>query len=677
MTQATSTALGEIKLAGDLAGSNNALIPELSPSGVTAGQYTIPTLTVDAKGRITAAVNTTGAELAAMIPDATSSVKGLVKIGSGLEVSAGTVSVTPIPDATSSVKGLVKIGPGLSVSSGTVSIDSSTLPAATTATKGVVQIGTGFSVASGIVSLDQAALPTASTVSKGIASIGSGLTVADGVVSVDTVSVVASLPLASSDVKGIASIGAGLSATAGVVSVDTSTVTKASVSTLGVVQIGANIAVTDGVISLGIPDATTSVKGIMQVGTGLTATSGVVSVDTAALPLASTSVSGLFKVGDGLSATAGVVSLNRASYASPTVAGLVKLGNTLQIDGDGVVNVNQVNLANASTTVKGIATVGAGLTVTDGIISVDPVPTATASVLGAVKIGSGVNISSGVISVSNAQPDATSTTKGIVQIGDGLIATAGVISMATAGQYNLGGVKVGTGFSIDGTGLLTAPIATSSVLGVVKVDGTTITCATDGTLTATGSAYANATASTKGVVQIGTGLSVASGVVSLTTGSASVKGVVQADGTTITSAAGVLSVNTANVVQKDTYVVTSKAVVTTPKMNSLTSTNTNYTLNLQDSTTYFFQVQGGSTAIGFYAPTNAVLGQVFRIILAQGSTPTTVQPTFNGAFVFPTSYTMASGALYGDMLECTVIEVSGGLKILTKVIAANQYFIGQ
>ena len=52
MAQATSTQLGEIKLAGDLAGSNNALIPELTSTGVTPGSYIMPTITVDAGTRI-------------------------------------------------------------------------------------------------------------------------------------------------------------------------------------------------------------------------------------------------------------------------------------------------------------------------------------------------------------------------------------------------------------------------------------------------------------------------------------------------------------------------------------------------------------------------------------------------------------------------------------------------
>jgi hypothetical protein len=74
---------------------------------------------------------------------------------------------------------------------------------------------------------------------------------------------------------------------------------------------------------------------------------------------------------------------------------------------------------------------------------------------------------------------------GGVKVGTGLsIDGSGVLSTPIAGASTLGGVKVGTGLAIDGSGILsstitqyTLPTATTSVLGGVSVDGTTITIA--------------------------------------------------------------------------------------------------------------------------------------------------------------------------------------------------------
>ena len=150
MTTATQTSLGEIKLAGDLAGSNNGLLPELSSTSVTPGSYTLPVVSIDAKGRITSATNGSNSDIMALIQDATSSVKGIASFNSDFVVTDGNVALNAsnLPVATGSAFGVVKSGTNLTNTAGVLSI-----PDATSSVKGVASFGSDFVVTSGAVSL--------------------------------------------------------------------------------------------------------------------------------------------------------------------------------------------------------------------------------------------------------------------------------------------------------------------------------------------------------------------------------------------------------------------------------------------------------------------------------------------------------------------------------------------
>lgn len=171
------------------------------------------------------------------------------------------------------------------------------------------------------------------------------------------------------------------------------------------------------------------------------------------------------------------------------------------------------SLAAGTATLKSLLA-GAGTALADDglgnvTISATPyaLPTASASVLGGIKIGAGLTVDgTGVLSATaQALTPATVSTLGGVKVGSGLnVAGDGNLTLGVATSSALGGVKQGAGVSIAGDGTLSAslPIATASVLGGVK-QGAGLAVAGDGTLS-----LGLATASVVGGVKVGSGLSV-------------------------------------------------------------------------------------------------------------------------------------------------------------------------
>lgn len=109
------------------------------------------------------------------VDTATKSQLGVVKAGTNINISNGSISV---PNATANQKGVVQVGDGLIVDSGTISV-----PTGNTEQKGLLQVGDGISVNDGIISAKEYELPTASADTLGGVKVGDGLSIADGVLS--------------------------------------------------------------------------------------------------------------------------------------------------------------------------------------------------------------------------------------------------------------------------------------------------------------------------------------------------------------------------------------------------------------------------------------------------------------------------------------------------------------
>lgn len=156
MTTATTSAEGEIVLSGDLCGT--ATFPQLVSTGVIPGTYSpVQTMFVDAKGRIVSVGQLALSDISSIVGNATTTTKGVYSIGNRMSVVSGALSVSQ-PTASDTTKGIFAVsnsGPSdlwLSLTGTSVSLDQ----IASTSAFGKLKIGTGLSVSSGIVSVDGA-----------------------------------------------------------------------------------------------------------------------------------------------------------------------------------------------------------------------------------------------------------------------------------------------------------------------------------------------------------------------------------------------------------------------------------------------------------------------------------------------------------------------------------------
>lgn len=168
----------------------------------------------------------------------------------------------------------------------------------------------------------------------------------------------------------------------------------------------------------------------------------------------------------------------------------------------------------------------------------------------------GTQLSSFTLDAANST-NAGLMTKAMYDKLNGIASGANAYTLPTASASTLGGIKVGTNLSIDGSGVLSAvdtkyslPTASASTLGGIKV-GTNLSIDSNGVLSATDTKYTLPTASATvlGGIKVGNNLSISNGVLSATdtkyslpTASSSTLGGVKV-GSTLAIANGVLNLN--------------------------------------------------------------------------------------------------------------------------------------
>ena len=349
--------------------------------------------------------------------------------------------------------------------------------------------------------------------------------------------------------------------------------------------------------------ASASNAGVAKLGNGLTknVSSGATDI---VVPNASTSVFGFCRPdntsmqveSDGTLHVDGQWVMNQAGPATTTTVGGVKVGDHFAIDGAGDLSTN---IPTATSSVKGLASVGSNIQLAANTIDI-PVATNTTygtfvtrqpyffidddfhtlyihtcaspyfgnpeGLIGYVRGVSGASMSidwpTSTISCSYNFDDfsATASTSvlGKVQVGDNIDVTDGTISLPDPTDTVYGPIKAtGRSFKIDSDGRLfwdTNYWASTSFGGHVRPDGVTIKFSDveNAVISHDPADTPVATTTSKGIVQVGSGFNVSSGVLSVPDATTSTPGLVQV-GSGLTLNNGEISLNDPGIASTSVY----------------------------------------------------------------------------------------------------------------------------
>jgi len=280
-------------------------------------------------------------------------------------------------------------------------------------------------------SMTEVDVPCATISSCGVVAIGDNIT--------DEGAGLISIALATINSKGVIKVGSGFTINGCILDVDYDEATT-TLDGVVIVPTAGNLDV-DGSGNISVPLATNSTVGVLEVdeSNGLTITAGVLDIDSSNItdfPIATDVAKGILEVNTSSSLTlvAGVLDINIAD-ATTSSKGIVQIGSGLSI-ASGVLSLD--TLSDATTSSKGIVQIGSGIVDTSGVISISEI--ATAIQVGYVSIGSGLGVD-GNGELSRGNGNATTSSKGIVQIGNSISVASGVISLDTANNTTLGLVK--------------------------------------------------------------------------------------------------------------------------------------------------------------------------------------------------------------------------------------------
>ena len=259
-----------------------------------------------------------------------------------------------------------------------------------------------------------------------------------------------------------------------------------------------------------------TVKNLVQQGAAL--------VDDASIPVAKVNLSGI----SGTNLTNGTVTAAKLDTSTiPATGGVTVSSSNLQLVAPTSPIVRNAGTGSLEHAVSGIAAAGTFTKVTvdlkghvtagTTLVGAD-VPVATSSVIGGVSIPAAGGLAltgGGALSHSNAVAGGASTRSGITYDLQGhIVSTAALVAadLPVATTAVKGAVIAGTGLAVDGNGILSTSVATTSDLGGIKIGSEFGLNGSNQLLLATqanvagGTAYPKVTVNSKGVVTAGAAL---------------------------------------------------------------------------------------------------------------------------------------------------------------------------
>ncbi|NCN95197.1 MAG: hypothetical protein GW917_00575, partial [Bdellovibrionales bacterium] len=416
-----------VAMSGDATIANTGALT-LATSGVTAGSYgsatQVPTYTVDAKGRITAASNTT---ISGVSPVGSSLTSAQMFVGDG---SNQVAAVSMSGDATLANTGALTLS-----NSG---VTASTYKSVTVDAKGRVTAGTNPTTLSGFGITDS------------VRNVGGTPSIESGLDASKPAAGTAGRLYISTDTQSISRDNGATWDTIATAGGSGGTVTSVS----GTLPISVATGTTTPVVS--VADATGAAKGVVQVGAGLSVASGVLSLPdtgTASTYGSATQVPVITTDAKG----------RVTSVTNTTISGVSPVGSSLTDTniwvGDGSNQAAAVAMSGDAT----IANTGALTLATSGVTagsygSATQVPTYTVDAKGRITAASNTTISgvspvgSSLTSAQMFVGDGSNQVAAVSMSGDATLANTGALTLSTSG------VSAGTykSVTVDTKGRVTA-----------------------------------------------------------------------------------------------------------------------------------------------------------------------------------------------------------------------------